>query len=61
MPEIAYKVPEALNGYHEFNVDGVNVYIAKSAVIGSESVKFVLKSFLFIKEIVPYGLNMPSI
>lgn len=61
VPEIAHEVPEVLSGYHEFDIDGITVYIAKSAVIGSDHVKFVLKNFLFIKEIVAYGLNIPGI
>lgn len=61
MPEIAYKAPEVLDSYSKFEIDGITVYIAKSATLGTEEIRFVLKSFLFMKEIVPYGLKMPGI
>lgn len=61
MPEVACKAPEVLKGYEVFEVDGIQVYIANSALKGTSQINFVLRGWFIFKEIVADGVRYPRI
>lgn len=61
VPELAYKVPEVPEKFVNYDVDGISVYIEKSALVGAEHIKFVLKGFWIFKGLVVEGVKFPKI
>jgi len=61
VPEVAYKVPEVLTGFEEYQQDGITVYIQKSALKGADNISFVLRGFWIFKTIGVEGVKYPKI
>lgn len=61
VPEVAYDVPEVQKGFETFDADGITIYIQKSALLGAEHIKFLLKGFWIFKGIVVEGVKYPQI
>lgn len=61
VPELAYKVPEVPEGFQSYDIDGLTIYIQKSAAVGAEHISFVLKGFWIFKTVVVEGVKYPKL
>ena len=58
IPEVVLKVPEELGNYEKMLVDGIEIYADKSRIHEFKRVNFKLDSVLFLKRIIPDGLQV---
>lgn len=58
IPEVVLKAPGELENYEKMIMDNIEVYVDKSKVDEFEKVNFKLDSVLFLKRIIPDGLQV---
>lgn len=61
MPEVAYQVPEVPEGFLSYDIEGIKIYIQKSATVGAEHIEFTLKGFWIFKSVVAEGVKYPKL
>lgn len=61
MPEVAYQVPEVPEGFIKEVVDGITIYIQKSATAGADHIEFKVRGFWVFKGLVAEGVKFPRI
>lgn len=61
VPEMVFKVPAAPEKYLNVNIDGAQIYISKTAAIGTNHIHFELKGVSIFKTLVAQGTIYPKV
>lgn len=61
IPDIDFKVPEALEHYHHETVEGIQLYASKESAVNATNIKFQLRGVWIFKRITVTGIQFPKI
>jgi hypothetical protein len=56
-----YKVPAAPEKYHYQLINGIHVYVAKDAALGSDKIRFTLRGLWLFRRITVSGIPYPKV